>query len=307
MIPLHPKLQAMLDAVAGAPPIENYSPAKIRSTDLARYAAIPRPPVAHVEDRMIPGPRGDIRVRIYRPDLRDGRPVIGYFHGSGFVICSIDTHDGLCRALCLRANAVVVSVDYALAPEHKFPAGPDDSLAATRWIAANATSFGGDPARLALAGDSAGGTMAIVSALRLRDAGEAMVAALLLLYPVTDYPDDPLPSWTERAEGYGLTANAMRWFWGHYLNALSDGAHPDASPLRAPSFAGLPPTYVMTAEYDLLRDEGEALAAKLKDAGVDTALIRYADMNHGFMSFTGVVDRADEALSVACDWLAPRL
>ena len=147
----------------------------------------------------------------------------------------------------------------------------------------------------------------MVTALRLRDAGEPVVKALLLMYPVTDYPNPAPPSWTERADGYGLTAGAMRWFWGHYLGDPGEGAHPDASPLRAASFAGLPPTYVMTAEYDLLRDEGEALAGKLAEAGVDTAVIRYADMNHGFMSWVGVVDRADEALAAACDWLALRL
>ncbi len=306
-MPLHPMLQAMVDKAAGLPPLQSFTPAEIRATDLARYAKVPRPPVASVEDRMIPGPRGDIRIRIYRPDLADGHPIITFLHGSGFVICSIDTHDGLCRQLCLRARAVVVSVDYALAPEYKFPAGPDDCLAATLWVSANAAHLGGDPGAHSLAGDSAGGTMAIVTAMRLRDAGGPPIKAQLLMYPVTDYPDRMPLSYVERGEGFGLTADAMRYFWGHYLKDAAEGAHPHASPLRASDFTGLPATYIMTADYDPLRDEGEALAPKLEQAGVDITLIRYDDMNHGFMSWVGILDRSDEALEAACAWLKAKL
>ena len=306
-MPLHPMLQGFVDAGAQLPPMESFTPQQVRAGDDDRFAAVPRPDVALVEDRTIPGPRGDIRIRIYRPDGDGGHPVIAFFHGSGFCICSLDTHDGLCRQLCLRAHAVVVSVDYALAPENKFPAGIDDSIAATRWIAQNAASLGGDPARLVVAGDSAGGTMAIVTALRFRDEGGPAIAAQLLIYPVTDYPDSTPPSYAERGEGYGLTANGMRWFWDHYLNHPGERSHPDASPLRAESLARLPKAYVITAEYDLLRDEGEAFARRLEAAGVDTTLVRYADMNHGFMSLVGVVDRSDEALAAACDWLATSL
>jgi acetyl esterase len=304
---LHPMLQAIVDQTADAPPMNSLTPERLRSVYEAQAALAERPAVAKVEDRMIPGPRGEIRVRIYRPDLQGGHPVITYFHGSGFVICSIDTHDVLARHLCLRANAVVVSVDYALAPENKFPAGPDDCLAATQWVSENASNFGGDPSRHAVAGDSAGATMATVTAMRLRDAGAPALTAQLLFYPVTDYPDPGPHSYVERAEGYGLTADAMRWFWGHYLDDISDAAHPHASPLQASDLANLPPAYVMTAEYDVLRDEGEDYAARLKTAGVETELIRYGDMNHGFISLVGIVDRSDEALSAACDWLATRL
>lgn len=308
MMALHPMLQGFVDAAARFPPMESLTPQQVRAGDDARYAAIPRPPVDAVEDRMIPGPRGDIRVRIYSPGASQTLlPVITFFHGSGFCICSIDTHDGLCRQLCNRAKAIVVSVDYALAPENKFPAGVEDSIAAARWVAAHAADLGGDPARLALAGDSAGGTMAIVSALCLRDEGGQPPAAMLLLYPVTDYPDPAPPSYAERGQGCGLTANGMRWFWSHYLEKATDGAHPDASPLRAGALEGLPPTYLMTAEYDILRDEGEAFARRLQAAGIDCTLIRYGDMNHGFMSLVGVLDRADEALDAACNWLAARL
>lgn len=306
-MPLHPTIRRMLEKSASYPPLQSLTPDQIRATDLARYAVVPLPPVASVEDRMIPGPRGRVRIRIYRPPADEILPVVTFFHGSGFVICSIDTHDALCRHLCLRARAAVVSVDYALAPENKFPAGIDDSLCAARWVSEHAAEFGADPQRHALAGDSAGGTMAMVTAMRARDGAGPSIKAQILMYPVTDYPDPGPPSYVERGAGFGLTADAMRYFWGHYLNDVSEGANPHASPLRAGNFANLPATYVMTAEYDPLRDEGELLADKLTAAGVDTARVRYADMNHGFMSWVGIIDRSQEALDAACVWLRRRL
>lgn len=305
---LHPQIQSLIDSMAGTPPMDSFAPETLRAIYEDLSAQAPRPDVAHVEDRMIPGPRGEIRVRIYRPDLAEGHPVITYFHGSAFVICSVNTHDVLCRHLCLRSGAVVVSVDYGLGPENKFPAGPDDSLAATRWAAKNAATFGGDPARLIVAGDSAGATMAAVTAMRVRDEGGPAIKAQLLIYPVTDYPDNAPPSYSERSVGCGmLTADAMRWGWAHYLNDPIDGAHPHASPHRASNLGALPPAYVITAEYDILRDEGEIFAVQLKDAGVDATLIRYGDTNHGFLGMVGNLDRADEALAAACDWLASKL
>lgn len=304
---LHSQLRAILDAAAGLPPMHTLPVEAVRAGTAARYAAIPCPDVAAVEDRTIPGPRGPVPVRIYRPDLEPDAPVTVFFHGSGFVICSVETHDALARHLCLRSRSIVVSVDYALAPENRFPAGPDDSLAAVRWVAANAGSFGGDPARVALAGDSAGATMAIVSAMRLREAGEPMPRAMLLMYPVTDHPTAGMPSYTERGSGFGLTRDAMEWFWGHYLADPADAAHPYAAPNRAADLSGLPPAYVITAEYDPLRDEGAAFAERLLGAGVPAVHVRYADANHGFMSLVGVLDRADEALRVGCDWLRTQL
>lgn len=300
---LHPRLQAILDASADLPPMESVEPAVLRANYEAQAAKTPRPDVAHVEDRMIPGPRGKVRVRIYRPDLEDGHAVIAYFHGSAFVICSIDTHDVLCRHLCLQSRAVVVSVDYGLAPEAPFPAGPDDCFAATIWAHANATSFGGDPARLVVAGDSAGATMAIVTALRARDGGGPTISAQLLIYPVTDYPDTPPASYAERGENCGLTTSAMRWGWDLYITDPADRAHPFASPLRVDNLTDLPPAYIITAEYDLLRDEGKAFAERLRSAGVDTTFVHYGDMNHGFMGMVGSLDRADEAMAAAGDWI----
>lgn len=302
-MPLHPMIRAMLDKAAGLPPMHTVPVETIRAGDMARYAAVPRPEVAHVEDRHIDGPRGPLMVRIYRPDMSDGRPVIVFFHGSGFVICSVDTHDGFCRQMCLKTGMIVVSVDYALAPENKFPAGPDDALAATLWVAQNAGQFGGDPGCIALAGDSAGGTMAAVTALRLRDLDGPRIAAQLLIYPVTDHYSAGHASWMERGAGFGLSADGMRWFWDLYLDDPAQGADPLASPARAQDLSGLPPAHVVTAEYDLLRDEGEHFAKRLAQAGVPVSQVRYPDVNHGFMNWVGLMDRSDEALDTACDWL----
>jgi len=306
-MPLHPKIQRALEKTARLPPMESFSPAEIRANEMAAYAAVPRREVAQVEERLIAGPRGELKVRIYRPDAEGGHPLMTFFHGSGFVICSLDTHDGLCRQLCASAGAVVVSVDYALAPENKFPAAVEDCLAAVRWSAEHAAALGGDRLRHVLAGDSAGGALAIVTAMRIRDEGGPPIKAQLLMYPVADYPDPEPPSYRERGTGCGLTASAMHYFWGHYLRNSADGAHPYASPLRATDFTRLPATYVMIAEYDPLRDEGERLVDKLVAAGVDATRVRYDDMNHGFMSWVGIIDRSAEALQAACVWLASRV
>ena len=209
----------------------------------------------------------------------------------------------MCRNLCAGAECLVASVDYRLAPEHKFPAGINDCLHATRWAAAHAAELGADPARVAVAGDSAGANMAAVTALRARDEGGPALCAQLLLYPVADYHTPGTPSYQENAEGYGLTRATMEWFWDHYLRDPSEGAHPHASPLRAPDLSGLPPAFVVTAEYDPLRDEGEFYAEKLRAAGVPTASTRYDGVNHGFMFWVGVVDKAGAAMNDACQWL----
>lgn len=307
-MPIHPALQAMLDKAANLPPMHTVPLAAIRATDLKRYdIGVPKDEVAWTQDRTIPGPRGDIRIRIYRPDLEDGRPVTVFFHGSGFCICSIDTHDPMCRQICRRGGTVVVSVDYGLAPENKFPAGPDDAYTAVRWVAEHAREFGGDPARLAVCGDSAGGTMATVSALRVRDDGGPQIKAQILLYPVTDHYSGGHASYEERGLGFGLTADGMRWFWDFYLASPEQAGHPHASPLRAASLAGLPKTYLVTADYDLLRDEGEAYAKRLRESGVPVELVRYDDMNHGFLNWVGLFDRPTEAMDHLCAWIRREL
>lgn len=304
---LDPVIKAMLEKAAGQPAWHTLTPDEIRATDLARYALVQKPQVGSVTDRAIPGPHRDINIRVYRPDDRAGLPIVVFFHGGGFVICSVETHDGLCRQICARTGAIVVSVDYALAPEHKFPKGLDECLAATRWVAENADEIGGDPNRMALAGDSSGGNFAAVTALRIRDDGGPHLAAQLLIYPVTDHHSAGWPSYMERATGCGLTSETMVWFWNHYLDQTHSPDDPMVSPNRADNLAGLPPTYVVTAEYDPLRDEGGIFAERLAAAGVDTVHVRYDDVHHGFFPWTGVIGRSEEAMDAACNWLKSRL
>ncbi len=248
------------------------------------------------EDRTVPGPGGAIPVRVYRPDASAAAPVLVYFHGGGWVVGSIATAHGTCSTLARLAGCVVVSVDYRLAPEHRFPAAVEDAWAATAWVAAHPAEVGGRAGALALGGDSAGGTLAAVCARRARDA-KIPVALQLLVYPVCD-ADLQTPSYVELAEGYGLTAQAMAWFWDQYVPD-GDRFHPDASPLRAADLEGVAPALVLTAEYDVLRDEGEAYAARLREAGVPVTLTRYDGLVHGFFRMPAVISRANDALAEA--------
>lgn len=303
-MPVDPQIQVLLDARAKLPPLHTLSVEDARTQMAAR--AIPGlriPEVASVMNRDMQGPNGSLPLRIYTPHGTGPFPLMVFFHGSGFVVCSLDTHDPMCRNLCAGTGCVVISVDYRLAPEHKFPAAPDDSLAATRWAVANAGALNADPSRVVVAGDSAGGNLAAVVALRARDEGGPTLAGQLLIYPVTDYHDPGWPSMTENAEGYGLTRLGMAWFWDHYLADRSQAAHPHACPIKANDLSGLPPAYVITAEYDPLRDEAEAYADALTRAGVATKMRRWDGMNHGFFFFPGLVDKASAATDDACDWV----
>ena len=219
-------------------------------------------PVAlgYVEDLRVPGPGGEVPVRVYASERGGVRPALIYFHGGGFVFGNLDTHDAVCRALAKESGAVVISVDYRLSPEHKFPAAVEDSHAVTVWVAANAERLGVDARRIAVGGDSAGGNLATVIAMRCRDAGGPALASQVLLYPVTDFSSFETASHQELGEGYFLTRAAMEWFCGHYLASADLARHPEASPLLAPNLRGLPPALVITAEFDPLRDEGEAYA-----------------------------------------------
>ena len=303
-MPVDPQIQVLLDRGAGVPATHTLPVDIARAQYEARTALMaPAADVAVVAERTIEGPGGPLRVRLYTPHGTGPFPLLVFFHGSGFVLCSLNTHDGMCRNLCAGAGCVVVSVDYRLAPEHKFPAGVEDCLAATRWAASQAAALGADPARIAVAGDSAGATMAAVTALRVRDEGGPALRGQLLLYPVTDYHTPGTPSYEENGEGYGLTRDTMKWFWSHYLSDPAEGLHPHAAPLRASVLSGLPSALVITAEYDPLRDEGELYAEKLRAAGVPVALTRYDGVNHGFMFWVGVVDKAGAAMDQSCRWL----
>ncbi len=207
-------------------------------------------------------------MRVYTPPTGNGPwPVVVFFHGGGWVVGTLETHDPYCRALASEAGVMVVSVDYRLAPEHKFPAGVEDCLAATEWVLAHVGELGADGSRVLVGGDSAGATMATVVALLLRDKGVTGLAGQILLYPVTAYYDPPTASYLENAEGYGLTRKGMMWFWDHYLNDKSEAGDFRAAPLMAASLRGLPRAFVVTAEYDVLRDEGQAYARRWRRQG----------------------------------------
>jgi acetyl esterase len=256
------------------------------------------PPIGAVADRRIPGPAGEIPVRVYTPTGSAPFPLLVFFHGGGWVLGSIETHDGICRELANGAGCVVMSVDYRLAPEHKFPAAADDCYAATQWAAAHAADLGADAKRVAIGGDSAGGNLTAVVAQMARDKGGPPLVFQLLIYPVTVAAFDT-PSYRDNAEGYLLTAGDMHWFWDHYLKNAADGENPYASPLRAKSLKGLPPALVITAEFDPLRDEGEQYAHRLEEAGVPTRLSRYDGMIHGFFGMTQMIDKAKAAVKEA--------
>jgi acetyl esterase len=303
-MPVDPQMQAVLDARAGLPPLHTLSVEAAR----ARLKA-PRPPglrveeVAAVADRTIPGPGRPLGLRVYTPPDTGPFPLLVFFHGGGFVIGDLDTHDPLCRNLCAGAGCVVASVDYRLAPEHRFPAAHDDCLAATRWCAEHAAEIGADPSRIAVAGDSAGGHLAAVTALRARGEGGPRLVGQLLVYPNTDLGPPTTASFVEYAEGYGLTAKDVPWFFGRYLADPTEARHPHASPLRVSDLSGLPPALVVTAECDVVRDDGERYGERLREAGVPTTVSRYEGVIHGFFTLAGLVDKADAAQQEACAWL----
>jgi acetyl esterase len=243
--------------------------------------------VGRVENRTVPGAAGEIPARVYWPASQNGSaapalPLIVFFHGGGFVLCDLDTHDAVCRNLANLVDAVVLSVDYRLAPETPYPGGVEDAYAATVWAHRNAAELGGDPNRLVVAGDSSGGNFAAVVALMARDRGGPPIAFQYLIYPVTDQDFDN-QSYRENGDDYFTTAAHMRWYCEQYGGEADD---PYVSPLRAADLSGLPPARVITSEFDPLRDEGEAYARRLSEAGVDASFRRFDGMFHGFFTFS---------------------
>ncbi|HEY3723351.1 MAG TPA: alpha/beta hydrolase [Acidimicrobiia bacterium] len=299
-MPLDPQARNLIDLIdqaGGFSLTPESDPQQLR--DL--YAGLTVPVtivVDRVEDRSIPGPAGEIPVRIYRPEGGAPKPIVVYYHGGGWVIGGLETHDHGCRALANSADAVVVSVDYRLAPEYRFPAPLDDARAALGWVAEHTEELGGDASRIAVAGDSAGGNLAAVVAQMARDAGGPALCFQLLIYPVTDHEFDSV-SMRDNAEGYFLTRDAMRWFYSHYLDEPTLGADPRVSPIRADDLSGLPPAFVITAEYDPLRDQGVAYAAAMSDAGTAVEARTYAGMFHGFLSMVEYIDAGKVAFDDA--------
>lgn len=286
-MPLDPQAQAFLDQMVafGAQPLNTLSPEDARKAFdlLAELSELKPEPVAKVEDRLIPGPVGQIPIRVYTPQGTEPFPVLIFFHGGGFVLGSIKIYEELCRALTNGADCIVVSVDYRVAPEHKFPAAVEDCYAAIKWVAGNAKAIGGDPTHIAVGGDSAGGNLAAVVSLMARDQGTPPLVYQLLVYPTTSFALDT-PSCQENADGYFLTRDDMVWFRNLYLRSNADRDDPYASPLQAQDLRGLPSALVITAEFDPLRDEGEAYAARLREADVAVVCTRYNGMIHGFLS-----------------------
>jgi acetyl esterase len=285
-------------------PIEEMTPADAREQIEATARARPADPlpVSRVEERMIPGPAGEIRLRLYWPHAGAPLPAIVYYHGGGHVIGSLDTHDFVARNLCAGAQAVIASVDYRMGPEHKFPAAVDDSIAALQWVHANAGNLGADPDRLGVHGDSAGANLAAVVALLARDTGSPRLRLQSLVYPIADYSLVG-GSYDKYANGYGiLTRDAMVWFRNHYLRSPEDASDWRASPIKASSLAGVATAIVITAECDVLHDDGERYAEALRRAGVEVEYREYAGMIHAFFGMAPLVDDAMNAQRVV--WAA---
>jgi acetyl esterase len=304
-MPLHPQVQAIIEGMAANPDAKathEQTPEEAREAYVALGGAFgPGEDVGSVADRNLPGPAGEIPARVYTPSGEGPFPVLVFYHGGGFVIGDLDSHDKECRALCNGAGCVVVAVHYRLAPEHRYPAAVEDAWAALEWVAANAGEVGGDASRIAVGGDSAGGNLAAVVSLLSRDRGGPRLALQLLVYPCTDAtPDAPFPSRSENAAGPFLLKETMDYFFGHYVDDPSPDWHdPRLSPLYAKSHAELAPALIVTAEFDPLRDEGEAYAEKLRAAGVPVELRRYDGMPHVFFQLSPAVDAGRQLLDQA--------
>ena len=285
-MPLGQQEQAFIDqlAAAGGRGFHEMEVAEARQAILQLFQVKNPEPVAKVEDRTIPTPNGDLPIRLYTPEGDGPLPVLVFFHGGGWVVGNLESHDATCRTLANAAGCITLAVDYRLAPEHKFPAAPEDCYEATKWAVLNAAALGGDPQRVAVGGDSAGGNLAAAVALMSGDRGAPSLAYQLLLYPVTNHSFDT-ESCKQNGEDYLLTKDSMVWFWDHYLENDEAGNAPYASPLQAKYVNSPPPGLVITAEFDPLRDEGEAYGKRLQDAGADIKISRYDGTIHGFFSF----------------------
>ena len=299
---LHPQARALLDLIAerGVPPTHTLSPQEARAVyrDRRGFTQPAPPPVASVQSLQAEGPLGPIPLRLYRPlgTMADQvLPALVYYHGGGWVIGDLDTHDTLCRELANGSGCAVVSVDYRLAPEHRFPAAVDDAIAAARWVRREAAALKLDAQRIAVGGDSAGGNLAAVVAIAARDAGEPPFAWQLLIYPATDQ-HRTAPSHASNGQGYLLTRDTMDYFTGHYLPDARLHADWRASPLLHPDLSRLPPALVLTAGYDPLRDEGLAYAQKLSEAGTRATQLSFERQIHGFILMGKVLAEANDAV-----------
>lgn len=307
---LDPEARQLLEQMeqAGIPDLHTLPVGEARSQFLASRAAVTGAPaeVYRTTDRTVPGPGGDIPIRIYHPSAAAALPSLVYFHGGGWVIGNIDSHDDICRSLCAQAGCIVISVDYRLAPEHKFPAAFDDAYAATAWVCENAAEFNGDSRRIAVGGDSAGGNLAAAVCYAARERRKPALRFQLLIYPVID-ASFGFPSMDQFADGYRLTRDAMRWYFDQYARSEDDLRDPRLAPLSAEDLSQLPPALILTAGFDPLRDEGSAYADKLRAAGVSTDYRCYDGMIHGFFGMAGILSQARTARAYASEKLMQAL
>lgn len=300
-----PQLQPFIAGMAQFPKMDQVPLATMR--DLVRQASTSFPkldlPMGEITDRIIDGPGGDLRIRVYQPAAGLPAPVLVYFHGGGFVMGDLDTQDMIARGLCHAAACVVVSVDYRLAPEHPFPAPVDDCWAATLWAADHAAEIGGIPGKIAVAGDSAGGVLSAAVAMRARDEGGPRLSAQVLIYGGDGYPTGESETWKRYPHAPLADIKDVLYFWDTYLTKPEDRLNPLASPGRAADFSGLAPALIITAEYDCTSDDSEAYGRKLVAAGVPVLTRRYIGAIHGFVSWLGMVDCARSAIDDAGGWL----
>lgn len=291
------QMQAM-----NAPKVYQLTPEQVRQGGEMNAMAGSPEEVGKVENTTIPGPIGEIPVRIYTPKGEGPFPALLYYHGGGWVTGTLDMVDVTCRLLTNRANCIVISVDYHLAPENKFPAPLEDAYAAVKWVSEHGETIGVDPTRIAVGGDSAGGNLSAAVSLMAKDKKGPKLSFQLLVYPNLNYAFDT-ESYLAFEEGLLLTNKDLEWFWNHYLRNAKDGKNPYASPLMAEDLSGLPPALVITAEYDQLRDEGEAYGNRLKEAGVATEIRRYDGMIHNFFLMPAVFKQGLEAIEYSAEQL----
>lgn len=298
-MPLDPQAQQVIEQLAalGFPPVHTVSPEQARINARLR-PRVAGPEVARVENRRIPGPESDIPVRLYTPAGAGPFPILAWFHGGGWVVGDLDMADPTARHLSVGAGCIVMSVDYRLAPETKFPGPADDCYAATQWAVQHAAQINGDPDRIAVGGDSAGGNLAAAVSLMARDRRGPALVFQLLVYPVTQR-DYTTSSYQSYADGYLLSRDSMQWYWDHYLHSPAEACNPYAAPLVAQDLSGLPPALVITAECDPLCAEGAAYARRLQEAGVPSTYSCYDGMIHGFFGMPAVLDKGKRAIAEA--------
>ena len=296
-MPVNPKIQYFLDQMNTMPlSMDQVTPEAMRSSESSGLMALQKEPVEKVEDRTISLAGRNIPIRIYTPKSEGPYPALVFYHGGGWVLGSIESHDAVCRELANLAACVVISVEYRLAPEHKFPSAVDDAYESLEWVASRAAELGIDPDRIAVGGDSAGGNLATVACLIAKERHGPRVVHQLLLYPSAG-PAADYPSMTENGEGYLLTREMMGWFQSHYLQSAEDRSHPYLSPILSNELEGLPSATILTAQYDPLRDVGIAYAEKLQSHGVEVFHKNYEDLIHGFANFTSFVPEARQAVA----------